>query len=135
MEAVQFLLSYVHYHFLAEEHAMVEAGYPKLEHHQRQHELMRKEVLDIRSAAIASEHPDQLLSRIHILFQDWFTLHIKEVDVAFAGYLRDLKVEEGERLPTAGNLVEQGKMDSEYEDIEERWNPHPELADGIDIDQ
>lgn len=133
VESIRFLLAYVHYHFQAEEHAMEKIGYPKMEHHKRQHRRVMEEVVAIRDSAVADFDRDKLLSRIYAFFQDWFIYHIKEVDSAFAAYVREHGSKKDESLPTAANLVSLGQLQPEMQDIEEKWNPNPELADGVEL--
>jgi hemerythrin-like metal-binding protein len=120
VEAVRFLLDYVQYHFLAEEHAMAAAGYDRMDLHVRQHALIRKEVLAIREAAAQGDEPRALFARIQVLFQDWYVVHIREVDRPFSQFLR-ARQEAGERevpLPSSRTLVAQGRLDPECDGIE-----------------
>lgn len=133
LEAIRFLLAYIHFHFQSEERLMEKTDYPKMKHHVQQHQNIRQEVVAIRDAAMASEKRDKILSRVHVLFQDWFTFHIKEVDTPLAAYVREKARQADLPLATSSQLVEEGRLDPEYAGIEDRWNPNPELADGIAI--
>ncbi len=115
-KASSFLVSYVHYHFTAEERAMEMAGYPRLESHKRQHDLIRKDVDGIREATLAREEPQKLLLRIQMLLDDWFLPHINGVDRPFAEYLSqnpEAWVAVGE-LASARALIDEGRLSPEH---------------------
>jgi len=48
LETLDFLNSYVIYHFSAEEQLMAKANYPELESHKNEHEWFKSEILSIR---------------------------------------------------------------------------------------
>jgi hemerythrin-like metal-binding protein len=118
--AVRFLHAYVHFHFAAEEQAMEAAGYDRHAHHVRQHALIRNEVEGIRTALARGGDPRKLLSRTQLLFQDWFVLHIQEVDIPFARFLRDhnATAERPVVLPGSVELVAAGRLDPGFEGFE-----------------
>jgi hemerythrin-like metal-binding protein len=107
-KAVRFLMAYVHHHFQAEEAAMAATDYDRREHHMRQHALLHREVREIRDKMAAGEDPRPLIARVQVLFQDGFVFHIREVDAAFARFLRahNGQAPQPVELPPLSDLLE-----------------------------
>jgi len=108
----RFLESYVRVHFAAEERAMVEMAWPRLEHHRKQHRLFLMRVREIRQAQEGGEPLASLHARLHVLFEDWFVQHIQAVDRPMAEALRAAEAASGkpQELPSVKKLVEQGDL-------------------------
>jgi hemerythrin len=72
------LVKYAELHFATEERYMVEAGYPRLEEHQKEHE---KFLLDIFKLAEDLERGDAgLQQKILSFLHDWYSAHILGTD-------------------------------------------------------
>jgi len=119
-KSVRFLQAYVQFHFQAEEHAMAATEYDRRDHHVRQHALIRKEVEEIRAGLKAGGDLRKLMSRVQLLFQDWYVFHIRSVDTPFAQFLRAHNAQAAQPvdLPGSAELVAAGRLAPELEGIE-----------------
>lgn len=86
--ALLFLINYVDVHFSAEERLMKYYGYNRLNGHQKQHQRLRTEVVELYRRAMNTNTFDGLLSELQYLFGDWYVYHIKEWDQAYAVFLQ-----------------------------------------------
>lgn len=118
--ALRFLDGYVNYHFHAEEEHMSRLGYPKKEHHARQHELMKREMQGIKASALKGDDLKGVTARLHMFFNDWFTYHITELDTGFAKWIRENRSGKTPHLPTAAALVKSGVLSSDFRALERK---------------
>jgi hemerythrin-like metal-binding protein len=108
---VNFLGTYVRYHFAAEEFMMAQHGYDRAAPHCRQHDALRNEVKSIQDGASEGVIARLLVARIHALFVDWYIYHIREWDLPLACFLRTKDAAEGgSELPAAAQLMDAGKL-------------------------
>ncbi len=116
--AIRFLLSYVHYHFRAEEALMDAIGYDRAEHHRRQHTMLREAVEQVKEAVLAGEDMDRIAARLHVLFLDGYVFHIRNVDAPLAAAARAKGKEGEDALPPSRVLVQAGWLSSEHEGVD-----------------
>jgi hemerythrin len=86
--ALLFLINYVDEHFSAEERLMKYYGYDRLNRHQKQHQRLHAEVVELHRRAMNANTFDGLLSELQYLFGDWYVYHIKEWDQSYALFLQ-----------------------------------------------
>jgi hemerythrin-like metal-binding protein len=124
LKALRFLLSYVRYHFEAEEHAMRASAFPGQEIHHLQHDLIRKDVDTIRKALIDGRGTDLLLAMIQAIFQDWLLPHIREVDIQFARHVKQQAGSGAQQpvLPSPDTLDTEGRLPIDFDWNE--WKKH-----------
>jgi hemerythrin-like metal-binding protein len=116
--ALRFLLSYVHYHFGAEEALMDAIAYDRAEHHKRQHKMLREAAEAVKEAALAGEDLARVAARLHVLFLDGYVFHIRHVDAPLAAAARDRGLEGADALPPSGVLVQAGRLGPEHEGVD-----------------
>jgi hemerythrin len=89
IRTLEFLGSYVVYHFAAEERTMQNAGYPRLEAHQREHRQFIREV-EILRHELKSEGPSTRFAiRVGNRITDTLREHIYRADRQLAEWLRN----------------------------------------------
>ncbi len=120
LDGLLFLSRYTGYHFLAEEHAMMEFNYAQLENHQLQHKIFRSKIQSVYERAQADGASKGLLSELYYLLSDWLTYHIKIRDRDFSGAV----VEEGGSLssitlPSLERLRQKLYTDHDLKDIDD----------------
>lgn len=117
--AAQFLISYTHYHFDAEEYAMVASAYDGLPKHRLAHAAIRKKLNDVSKTFNAN--PGDCSAAVTLLqgfIQEWLRHHIGRTDVAFAKYCDEEPSAREVHLPTPKELVRTGFKVSDYEQVE-----------------
>jgi hemerythrin-like metal-binding protein len=112
--AIRFLLSYVHYHFRAEEALMDAIAHDRADHHRRQHAMLREAAERIKEAALAGEDLGKLAARLHVLMLDGYVFHIRNVDAPLAAAARDRGLEGADALPPSTTLVQAGRLEPEH---------------------
>ncbi|WP_322797735.1 hemerythrin family protein [Thermoflexus sp.] len=80
------IISYVHFHFDAEEEFMSRVGFPECELHKQIHANFRKQML--AWAEEAKEGDEQALRGIAAMIWAWFLRHIGVRDRAYGEYCR-----------------------------------------------
>lgn len=89
---LDFLSDYTQFHFSTEEKAMSETRYPELESHRARHEEL-KETLDTLIEDFKEDGVTEKLSEATGTFLgNWLRKHIREVDQAFAAFLKAKKI-------------------------------------------
>jgi hemerythrin len=90
---LDFLANYTQFHFSTEEKAMTETGYSGLENHRAKHEEL-KGTLENLIEEFREEGVNEKLSRaIGTFLGNWLRNHIRDVDQAFAAYLKEKKIQ------------------------------------------
>ncbi len=119
VKVINFLINYIKYHFKAEEHFMLELGYPKFDQHENQHKLFIDKVLEIRKAAVAKEDTNAILARIHDVFNQWLIYHIGEIDRQYIEHIRSRNLTDQAAIRETQQLIEKGVLSEKFRDIEE----------------
>lgn len=117
--AARFLIAYTHYHFDAEEYAMVASAYDGLDKHRRAHVAIRKRLNEV-SKAFNTNLGDcsAAVTLLQDLIQEWLQFHISRTDVAFAKYCEQEESARAVRLPSPKELVQTGRKVPDYEQVE-----------------
>ncbi len=87
--ALKALAAYTLEHFATEEALMREMGYPNLERHRNQHQVLASQVDELLLRF--SKGYLTLPSTLSRFLADWLKHHIREEDMAFIGWMRDQK--------------------------------------------
>jgi hemerythrin-like metal-binding protein len=74
--AVTFLVSYLEYHFAAEELAMLERGYSSRRFHTAFHDHVRREARTIAASVARKETIEETRSAIYFMLEDWVEYHV-----------------------------------------------------------
>ncbi|HEY5765710.1 MAG TPA: hemerythrin domain-containing protein, partial [Candidatus Deferrimicrobiaceae bacterium] len=81
------------FHFATEEKSMSETGYPGLEDHRAKHEELKGTlddlIVDFRDYGVT----EKLSRAIGTFLGNWLRNHIRDVDQAFAAFLREKKIQ------------------------------------------
>lgn len=78
------IVRYADFHFVSEENIMTDIGYPGLEEHRCQHEMLLAQLRDrVQGFRAARELPQAI---VEFLFQ-WFALHTSQEDRKIAQFL------------------------------------------------
>lgn len=86
-ETIGDLIKYVNQHFCDEEREMEACGFPGLESHRKEHERLKKRVLDFQQHF--HEKEDSMASELFgFLLGDWLVKHILDMDKEYAPYMR-----------------------------------------------
>ena len=89
---LDFLINYTQFHFSTEEKSMSETGYPALENHRAKHEEL-KGTLDTLIEDFKEDGVTEKLSgAIGTFLVNWLRNHIRDVDQAFAAFLKEKKI-------------------------------------------
>ena len=91
-QAFEFLRAYVEEHFGTEERLMDRYAYPQTAFHKGQHRWFKAEVDRIHGEALDAGLSASVRARFGYLLIDWFTGHIRGVDMKLAGFLKDKSV-------------------------------------------
>jgi hemerythrin len=89
LDTLDFLNSYVIYHFSAEEQLMAKANYPELESHKNEHEWFKSEILSIREQVERNGLGVSLTLKLNKLLVSWLINHVTKTDVRFAPYVKE----------------------------------------------
>ncbi|MDO4167934.1 MAG: hemerythrin family protein [Eubacteriales bacterium] len=88
VKTLNFLTDYIHYHFQAEEKLQEETGYPGLEDHKKQHEILNNTVADLTDMLEEEEGPsDAFVAQLNKKVIEWFYRHIEGFDRSVAEYI------------------------------------------------
>lgn len=88
VKTLNFLTDYVYYHFQEEEKLQEEAGYPGLEDHKKQHEILKNTVADLTDMLEEEEGPsDAFVAQLNKKVIEWFYRHIEGFDRSVAEYI------------------------------------------------
>jgi hemerythrin len=90
LSTMNFLNSYVVYHFNAEEDLMKRAKYPDLESHKQEHEWFKSEVGALRSEVEQKGLGVTVTLKLNKLLVDWLINHVTKTDIKFAPYVKTI---------------------------------------------
>ena len=90
---LDFLVDYTQFHFSTEEKYMSQTGYPDMENHRARHKDLKETldglVEDFREDGVT----EKLGEAIGTFLSNWLREHIRNVDLAFAAYLKEKRVQ------------------------------------------
>lgn len=87
MRTLNFLNDYVIFHFNAEEKLQEEVGYPGLEEHRKQHDILRKTVDDMTDMIDEEGPSDAFVEQLNHNIIKWLYKHIEGYDRSVAEYI------------------------------------------------
>lgn len=88
VKTLNFLNDYVYYHFQEEEKLQEQAGYPGLEDHKKQHEILKNTVADLTDMLEEEEGPSTaFVEQLNKKVIDWLYRHIEGFDRSVAEYI------------------------------------------------
>lgn len=88
VKTLNFLNDYVEYHFQEEEKLQEDAGYPGLEDHKKQHEILKNTVADLTNMLEEEEGPSAaFVEQLNKKVIDWLYRHIEGFDRSVAEYI------------------------------------------------
>jgi hemerythrin-like metal-binding protein len=115
--AVTFLVSYLEYHFAAEELAMLEQGYESRRFHTAFHDHVRREARTIAANVARKETAEETRSAIYFMLEDWVEYHVRNADRQLASFLRELAPTNGAaRLPGIRPLKASGSISADFDE-------------------
>ena len=114
--AVNFMVSYIEYHFAAEELAMLERGYDSRRFHTAFHDHVRREARTIAANLARKGSADEAQSAIFFMFEDWVEYHVRDADRLLASYLRDHTGDGAVALPGIRPLKAAGKISADFDE-------------------
>lgn len=85
-KAMETLVTYTRTHFVDEEAAMEQAGFPQLEEHRREHEALTRQVSEYCERIEAEPDYSQVLDCYGFL-RNWLLDHILQSDSAYGEYM------------------------------------------------
>lgn len=86
-ECLAFLMKYVSEHFQTEERFLHDVGYPDLPAHRAEHDQLTGLTQDL---AIRLAGGEPVTMEVTIFISDWLQRHIREVDLKYVAFLRDI---------------------------------------------
>ena len=108
--AVNFMVSYIEYHFAAEELAMLERGYDSRRFHTAFHDHVRREARTIAANLARKGSAEEAQSAIFFMFEDWVEYRL------LASYLRDHTGDGAVALPGIRPLKAAGKISADFDE-------------------
>ena len=87
-EVLDFLGSYVVYHFDEEEKLMAETLYPETDLHIKQHKLLIEKVQELQKDISENGSSVSVLININTTLLNWLVAHIKEIDIQLGSFLQ-----------------------------------------------
>lgn len=88
VKTLNFLNDYVVFHFQEEEKLQEQAGYPGLEEHKKQHEILKNTVADLTEMLEEEEGPSNaFVEQLNKKVIDWLYRHIEGFDRSVAEYI------------------------------------------------
>ena len=115
--AVTFLVSFLEYHFAAEELAMLERGYGSRRFHTAFHDHVRREARAIATSVARKESAKETKSAIYFMLEDWVEYHVRDADRLLASFLRE-QVAKGATpgLPGIRPLKASGTISADFDE-------------------
>jgi len=89
---LDFLINYTQFHFSTEEKSMSETGYPALENHRAKHEELKGTLDNLIEDFKEDGVTEKLSEAIGTFLVNWLRNHIRDVDQAFAAFLKEKKI-------------------------------------------
>jgi hemerythrin-like metal-binding protein len=115
--AVTFLMSYLEYHFAAEELAMLERGYSSRRFHTAFHDHVRREARTIVASVAHKQSIEENRSAIYFILEDWVEYHVRDADRVLASFLRE-QAAKGQTpgLPGIRPLKASGSISADFDE-------------------
>jgi hemerythrin len=88
-DAVSYLSTHVINHFIAEEFAMLQSGYPHYEHHRQWHDRFRQDVNGYAEQSRIEGMSKDLKLKISFALEKWLLEHVRIADRSLADYLKE----------------------------------------------
>jgi hemerythrin len=82
------LIAYTRNHFVGEEAALKQYGYPDLESHHKEHEALTRQVIDIQRKYHAGASA-MLSMEVMTFLKNWLVRHIQGTDQKYSRFLND----------------------------------------------
>ena len=115
--AVVYLVSYLEYHFAAEELAMLEQGYQSRRFHTAFHDHVRREAKAIATSLNHKGTTEEARSALFFMLEDWVEYHVREADRLLAGFLHEQVPATGTaRLPGIRPLKASGRISDDFDE-------------------
>ena len=115
--AVTFLVSYLEYHFAAEELAMLEQGYGSRRFHTAFHDHVRREARSIATSLSRKGTAEEARSAIFFMLEDWVEYHVRTTDRQLAEFLREQVDTHGNAgLPGIRPLKASGTISADFDE-------------------
>jgi hemerythrin-like metal-binding protein len=114
--AVNFMVSYIEYHFAAEELAMLERGYDSRRFHTAFHDHVRREARAIAANLARKGSMEEAQSAIFFMFEDWVEYHVRDSDRQLASYLHEHAGDGAVALPGIRPLKAAGKISADFDE-------------------
>ena len=120
MQASQFLIAYVKFHFKSEEHAMAAARYEKIDQHRREHQMLRRQLAKMNESINAATYGSDIetICSMQRLIREWIQNHISVSDLAFASYCAQKSESRRIRLPSPQELRSSGVSVADIRKVE-----------------
>jgi len=90
---LDFLVDYTQFHFSTEEKSMSETGYPELENHRARHEELKETLDDLVEDFRQEGVTEKISEAIGTFLGNWLRNHIRDVDQAFAAFLKEKRIQ------------------------------------------
>ena len=115
--AVVYLVSYLEYHFAAEELAMLERGYQSRRFHTAFHDHVRREAKAIATSLSRKSTVEEARSAIYFMLEDWVEYHVREADRRLALFLHEQATANGNPdLPGIRPLKASGSISADFDE-------------------
>ena len=86
IDLIDKLKAYVATHFRFEESLMLDKGYPKLDHHEKQHKYFESQISEFDNSY--AEGTERTAESVLAFLRDWFLKHILEQDKEYLSYVK-----------------------------------------------
>ncbi len=93
VSTLDFLADYTLFHFSTEEKYMSQTGYPDMANHKARHEELKSTLDGLIEDFKEDGVTEKLGEAIGTFLGNWLKDHIRNVDLAFAGFLKEKKIQ------------------------------------------
>ncbi len=115
--AVTYLVSFLEYHFAAEELAMLQHGYGSRRFHTAFHDQVRGEAKSITEGLARMQSVQESRSAIFFMLEDWVEYHVRDADRQLASFLREqAKPGVPPKLPGIRPLKASGTISADFDE-------------------
>jgi hemerythrin len=91
VETLDFLVDYTRFHFGTEERFMAEHKYPESDAHKAKHEELAAALKDLERDFDDEGASHNLAAAVDTFLSNWLVRHIREVDLRFGEFLRQIQ--------------------------------------------
>jgi hemerythrin len=92
-ETLGFLADYTKFHFLTEQQAMQQYGYPEFDNHRQKHDELSATLADLVRDFEEEGATQSLAEAVNTFLGNWLVKHIQQVDSRFGAFLKEKGVE------------------------------------------